>query len=234
MSFKAGIVAGSIATVACNPLDIVRVNIQSGGHTNKSAILYIYKKEGIKGFYRGVFTGLLTIPTFWSIYFPTYEYLKSNTSTPIAAYMSSNISSTITSPLWYIRQKKQTFQHFNILSEIKSLKLSQFYSGLSSTYLINSNFVFQLPLYEYFKSKVDNTTFNIFLASSTAKTLATIITFPLDNIRVLCRKNPHYTLTETVKLLHAKKSYYWGINNYLVKSIPYHSIIFCTYEYFKK
>lgn len=233
MSFKAGILAGSLATIICNPFDIIRVNVQTKGGTSLDSISYIYKKSGIKGFYRGIGIGLITIPTFWSFYFPVYEYFKNDLSIPVAAYLAGNFASTITSPLWYIKQKMQTYSDLNVIKEIKRLNVFQFYTGLTTTYVINSNFIIQIPIYEYIKTNIDKTTVNIFLTTSLSKIIASMITYPLENIRVLSRHHPTLHLYDIIKIIHVNKSYYRGITNYLVRSIPYHAVIFCTYEYLR-
>lgn len=222
----AGIFSGIVGTLICNPLDIIRLNIQSNNFkTTSESVMFIYNKNGILSFYRGIFIGTITIPTFWGIYFPTYTYLKKkDLNTGLSAYIASNTASTFTSPLWYIRQKIQTF------SKIENIKISNLYSGLLSTYLINSNFIFQIPIYENLKDKTNN----IFISSSLSKTIASLMTYPLDTIRVFCRKNPNKTMLQNTNLIYKTSSFYKGLNNYLIRSIPYHVSVFYTYEFIKK
>jgi solute carrier family 25 folate transporter 32 len=233
MSAKAGLISGGVATIICNPLDIIRINIQANNMTNLESISFIYKKNGLLGFFRGVSIGLITIPTFWGIYFPCYNNIKKITDIQsIAAYIACNIASTFTSPLWYIRQKYYTFTPFNLIQELKNKNIKQFYSGLSSTYIINSNFIFQIPTYEFLKTRLDsNNTSHVFLATATSKTFATLITYPLENIRVISRKFPNNTIVDSIRHVIKYKSYYNGLSAYLIRSIPYHGAIFCTYEY---
>ena len=236
MTVKNAIIAGSLATVVCNPLDIIRINIQTKNISSMTAVKYIYNKNGILGFYKGIGIGILTIPTFWSIYFPSYEYMKTSYSTSISAYFSCCFASTITSPMWYIRQKYQTFTNFNTVYEIKNLRFKQFYSGLLSTYAINSNFMVQIPIYEKIKSSKSfiNNSFNIFLATCFSKICASVVTFPLENCRVLSRQYPKLSSWEIITKLYLSNNFYKGLTNYLLRSIPYHSIIFCTYEYLRQ
>ena len=81
--------AGVVSTVACNSLDVIRVNYQ----LNKKVVF------ASDIFYRGLGYGLLTIPTFWTIYFPIYRESSEILPKPMAAYISSCIGSLITSPL---------------------------------------------------------------------------------------------------------------------------------------
>lgn len=236
MTVKNAIIAGSLATVICNPFDIIRVNIQTKNLYTRDAIKRIYNTKGILGFYQGVLTGLLTIPAFWSIYFPLYENMKNSYNTSVSAYFSCCVASTITSPLWYIRQKHQTFTTFNTLNEIKTLRFQQFYSGLLSTYLINSNFMIQIPIFEKIKSNESfvSNPINIFVATAFSKICASIVTFPLENCRVLSRQYHMMSSKEIITKLYLTNNYYKGLTNYLLRSIPYHGVIFCTYEYLRQ
>ncbi len=92
-SLIAGFGSGTLSSIACAPLDLVRTRMQVAGElqkgTNYSSNLTkvpspslvksfkdIIAVEGISGCFRGLGPTLLTVPTFWSIYFPLYEILK--------------------------------------------------------------------------------------------------------------------------------------------------------------
>tara|TARA_B100000287_G_scaffold435051_1_gene501600 strand:+ start:2646 stop:3299 length:654 start_codon:yes stop_codon:yes gene_type:complete len=206
--------AGVISTIVCNPLDVIRINYQLNNKKN------LYNKDIL---YRGLGYSLLTIPSFWVIYFPTYKKTKEIFSTPVAAYLSSCIGSIFTTPLWILRQKSMTLKKHCF----KTSNLQDYYRGLNMTFLVNLNFIIQLPVYEYLKKKVDNTTVNIFLVSSISKILSTCVFYPLDTIRVKLRNNENLGGMK----LHM---YYRGIGVYLIRNIPYYSVVFCTYEFVKK
>lgn len=236
MSIKAGTISGIAATIVCSPLDNLRINLQTQNSTYLDTFKYIYKKKGILGFYNGVSWGIITIPTFWGIFFPTYEKLKSTNMlySGVSAYIACNLASTITSPLWYIRQKYCTFKTFNIINEIKNYRVLQFYSGLTSTYLINTNFIVQLPLYEFLSKQKDNkSTFDNFCITAISKTIASTFTFPIENIRAISRDNHTLSYKDIIHKIINKKLYFKGYTNYLIRSIPYHGTIFCTYEYLR-
>ena len=93
-----------------------------------------------------------------------------------------------------------------------------------------------MPIYEYLKKKINNNnTFNIILITTISKTIATIITYPLDTIRTIKRDNNQLKLINIIKQLNNNKiKYYSGIFYYLSRGIPTHIITFCTYEYLNK
>ena len=203
-------ISGIISTIVCNPLDTIRVNYQL---KNKIII-------NSEIFYKGITYGLIAIPSFWSIYFPVYKKIKSYTNNSTAAYVSCCIASTFTTPFFVLRQKAQTGKSH----DFKNTKFSSYYKGLIATYLINLNFTVQIPVYEYIKTKIDNTNTNIFLATAFSKTIATCIFYPLDTIRVAIRNGDSFK----------NMVFYRGVSIYLLRSIPYHTSIFCTYEFIKK
>lgn len=203
--------AGIFSTFICNPLDVIRINYQ----------LKIPINYTINSLYSGLNYGIIVIPSFWAIYFPIYKKFKETSiPKPIAAYTSCCIASTFTTPLWVLRQKVQTGKQINDMTFLKC------YKGLIPTYIINLNFTVQIPLYEYLKDKIENNTFNTFLNTSFSKTVATCIFYPIDTIRAKLRNG------DTIKLKPIE--YYRGMSIYLIRSIPYHTSIFCTYEYVKK
>lgn len=85
-SLVAGVGSGSLASVVCAPLDLLRTRMQvAGGLEGKSAakkakiiksIHEIYLSDGVRGCFRGLGATLATVPAFWGIYFPLYEGFK--------------------------------------------------------------------------------------------------------------------------------------------------------------
>jgi solute carrier family 25 (mitochondrial folate transporter), member 32 len=98
----------------------------------------------LKGFFKGAKIAVVTIPIFYSLYFPIYEnlkrffslliYKKENNFNSIIYTLSSASSAlicdVITNPMWIVRIRKQTeFIHsgcqkmdsFNVVKEIRNL-----------------------------------------------------------------------------------------------------------------
>lgn len=83
-SLIAGVGSGSLASIVCAPLDLLRTRMQvSGGLEKGSAnpkiiksMYEIYASDGFRGCFRGLGATLATVPAFWGLYFPMYESLK--------------------------------------------------------------------------------------------------------------------------------------------------------------
>ena len=232
--FYCGLISGLVSNTVCNPFDVIRTNKQLG---NKVQYNFTFLS-------RGLLSGFITIPTFWSIYFESYKNLKEinkNTLSFLNGYIASNIASTITCPLWFIRQKNHVIKNFNILSFYKNNGIKPFYNALLSTYFINASFVIQMPLYENLKNnkkiknQISNDSLRIFLITSISKTVAACVFYPIDTIRTIKRNNHNDSIIKIINNLNQNPiKYYSGLNVYLMRSIPYHTITFCTFEYFKK
>ncbi|RHZ29479.1 hypothetical protein DYB37_011784 [Aphanomyces astaci] len=89
----------------------------------------IYVEEGLRGMYRGYSAALCSFPVYWSLYFPTYEFVKvqlSNTSlnqpsasgVVLAAIVSKAIAASFSYPGDVVRTRmqdqmgKSTYKHF--------------------------------------------------------------------------------------------------------------------------
>ena len=206
--------AGILASIICNPLDVIRINQQINKKIKYDSSL----------FHRGINYGIIAVPSFWIIYFPVYKKLKqNNVNTSISAYAACCLASTVTTPFWILRQKAQT----DTVHNWKLVPFSNYYKGIISTYIINLSFIVHIPLYEYLKSKTDNSAFNTFINTSVSKTIASCIFYPIDTIRAKIRDN---------KTLKGMKIYdfYIGLPIYIFRSIPYYTTIFCTFEFIKK
>ena len=212
-TFIPGISAGIVSSIICNPFDVLRINKQINRHIDVT----------IRNCFKGIGPGILAITGYWGLYFQFYENFKNRThNIPMSAFISTCMSSTLTTPLWVIRQKAQTDK----LHELPKMKFNEFYYGLIPTYILGLTFTVQIPLYEYLKSKTDNSTFNTFINTSISKTVASSIFYPLDTVRVVLRNGGNFS---GMKI----QNYYRGIGVYLIRSIPYHTSVFCTFEFVK-
>lgn len=91
-SLFAGVGSGMFSSVACAPLDLVRTRMQvlgsldNGGRNGTRAMdtslinsmKDIISRDGVRGCFRGLGATLVTVPTFWGIYFPLYEMSKTD------------------------------------------------------------------------------------------------------------------------------------------------------------
>jgi len=125
--------AAAVSTFAVQPLDVLKTRLQVNHcpHLNPGirigifgSLNGIFKTEGMRGLYRGVFPTLLSVVPSISIYFTMYNEFKQLFGCPtgsptrdvvrqsIAAGLASCCTSAITNPLWLVKTRLQV-QHID-------------------------------------------------------------------------------------------------------------------------
>ncbi|OQR91197.1 hypothetical protein THRCLA_09075 [Thraustotheca clavata] len=184
----AGAIAGSVTATLCCPLDVAKTRIQAQGGVLEfskyngifRSVHTIFVEEGVRGMYRGYSAAMLSFPIYFSLYFPTYEWVKHQfnatplSDSPIAVQaMSATITGTAidsaTYPLWFLRTRMQT-QHMHQLASshardsystlrstictiYKTEGAQAFYKGLSACAVGILSYGIQFPVYEAMKTQ---------------------------------------------------------------------------------
>ncbi|KAL7450282.1 hypothetical protein ACHAWC_002229, partial [Mediolabrus comicus] len=133
-SIIAGVGSGSLASIVCAPLDLLRTRMQvvggleKNGSTNPKiikSIHEIYVSDGIRGCFRGLGATLATVPAFWGLYFPLYESLKHQFMTFSSSYgdgghnhhalvhlssamTAGAVADVVCNPMFVVRTRMQT------------------------------------------------------------------------------------------------------------------------------
>jgi len=137
-SFLAGISSGSLASVVCAPLDLVRTRLQVQGSMLSELkeemgfsrmFRDIIRNDGLVGCFRGLTPTLACVPIFWGIYFPIYEFSKphfiklyygenihnvtdNHASSPLvslsSAIFAGAIADVLVNPMFLVRTRMQT------------------------------------------------------------------------------------------------------------------------------
>ena len=132
-SIIAGVGSGSLASIVCAPLDLLRTRMQvvgglENGSTNPKiikSIYEIYASDGIRGCFRGLGATLATVPAFWGLYFPLYESLKHQFMTLSSSYgdgghnhhalvhlssamTAGAVADVVCNPMFVVRTRMQT------------------------------------------------------------------------------------------------------------------------------
>jgi solute carrier family 25 folate transporter 32 len=189
-SLIAGVGSGALASVICAPLDLVRTRMQVWTQVKGSPTLAIpqmlgdiIRKEGIAGCFRGLGATLMTVPTFWGVYFPLYDDFKRTWTekhpdvSPTWIHMGSAvgagvISDVICNPMFVVRTRLQTEalhsimpvdagsvpKKMSMLATARSLYHEGgpliFWRGMTANLMGLSHVGVQFPLYEKFKKSL--------------------------------------------------------------------------------
>lgn len=187
VSVISGAGAGALTTTVCSPLDVVKTRMQVQDTVVQAhqrapsgflpSLLGIYREEGVRGWFRGYQSAMLTVPLFWAVYFPCYSAAKQfllarceERHKPLAhmgaAVLGGFITDVVTNPLWVVRtrlvsqhlhvkysgqqpQYTGTFQTMRLVVQQEGAR--GLYKGLSASFLGLSHVAVQFPLYEALK-----------------------------------------------------------------------------------
>jgi len=188
-SLLAGIGSGTIASIVCAPLDLIRTRMQVMGSLTAveasrnslhivGALKDIAASDGVRGCFRGLGATLATVPAFWGLYFPLYEYLKEEISRNAhqqyyvgndslvhmsSAILAGGVADFVCNPMFIVRTRMQTESlhspdsHLTIRGTIRSLYheggIPVFWRGLTASLLGLSHVAIQFPVYEACKKE---------------------------------------------------------------------------------
>lgn len=155
----------------------IQFNISNHKFDNlKQAIKNTSTSEGVRGFFNGWKTGVMTSPIFYSIYFPVYELSKQQYSKIIydkkdnfnsiiytlSASTAAICSNLVTTPMWVVRVRYQTEfmysqrnlkENFNVMKSISSIYKNEgffaLYRGFLTEVIGTPQVIIQFNLYEY-------------------------------------------------------------------------------------
>jgi uncharacterized membrane protein YeaQ/YmgE (transglycosylase-associated protein family) len=221
LSASCGAVIAEITTL---PICTIKTNFQTNLHYKSmgNVIKHIYNSRGIMGFYGASFSSVISQSVSTATKFTAYNYLKTKRQTEsydiknnfINGMIGGVIASAFSHPFDVIKIHQQNGLSF--LSEFKQTGASILYRGYTKSFTKNiliTSLVF--PLYDFYKTKCDNT----ILASGLSAATTTIVIHPVDYLKV--------------RQIGKKEYYYRGVHLNLMRVIPHFIITMVATEYFK-
>lgn len=199
MDFLIGLVSSSVASIASYPADVIKSQYQVA-HINHGKNLSgrqlfsnVYKQQGLRGFYRGVGSHLMTYPVFWSVFWELDQHkinftMNKHMNTGISAFVYGSMATLVANPLFFLKIRKQTEilrnnTNVSYLGLVRQTYRQEgfraFYKGYPVTALSNIKLGVQFPLYDYLKENTDS----VLVSSVGSKVIASSIFYPSDLIR---------------------------------------------------
>lgn len=234
-----GFISGAVAAAAVWPIETIRAQRQVlPKSTFIKCVRQIYYKQSFSGFYKGLPHGMVGVSIFYGLYFPFYNFLKTNEYFPVpafwASYCAANISSVFNNAFYVVRTRRQTqitkkacqlnVSIFNIVRQEGWKGLT---GGLGFTWLKNVEIGCIAPCREYL---IQHHNIHPIVATFTTKLFFSTITYPLDTARTLRRYPLSYSEIVT-RFVRNPKSTYFGYTLYAIRAIPSTVITFTVYDW---
>ncbi|XP_018566096.1 peroxisomal membrane protein PMP34 [Anoplophora glabripennis] len=249
---------GSVVALTClYPLDNVKFRIQANDKelVDKStiqAILHVIRKEGIESLYRGIKPVITSAGISNFVYFYTFHGLKSllpkyveiNAKTDLViSTIAGVVNVLLTTPLWVVNSRLKLPQEVlynglidGLVHVAKVEGLQGLWKGIGPSLILVSNPVIHFTVYESLKRKVTlNSATAFFLLGALSKTVATVLTYPLQLAQTRQRLYVNKKInTATLLFLVVKnnglKGLYQGLESKMLQTVLSAALMFMTYE----
>jgi solute carrier family 25 folate transporter 32 len=235
------------------------------------ALKVMIREEGVRGYYRGLSASLWAFIPNWSIYWVIYEELKrdlaprckqwNSVNFMLSAMGAGTLTALVTAPLWLVKTRMQAEATLPKYCKYRSVwgtlalitKEEGFfalYRGLVPTLLGLVHVAVQFPAYEHIKTLLAHrrigeecTTWDIFIASSLSKILASCVAYPHEVLRSrlqisgskemasFSRQLRFVSMSKEIYRKEGIRGFYRGFVANLARTVPACVVTFATYEW---
>lgn len=199
-SYVIGHISSVIGQSVSYPIDSIKTQrIVHPTISTKEVIVNTFKKEGLKGFYRGFIPVSLAYPVYWGVYFTIYDRRSNfrytgnkHIDNTVHTLLSGSIASSVSNPLFIIKTRSQynviNGYHQPYAAMIKDIYrtngLSGFLKGYPATVLSTTKLMIQFPMYEYLREEKE---YSIVSSSIVSKIIANTLFYPFEVARNIQR-----------------------------------------------
>lgn len=225
-----GFMAGGVQTIIGHPYDTVKTRIQIFDNNYKDTIINIYKKEGIRSFYKGglvpFISGCFQNCILFSVEDYCQKYFKEHY---ITGCIAGSISTITTSPAELIKchiqeNKSKHLKVKEVMNILKQKNISLSTGFLSTLIRESGGFSIYFSSYNYLQDKYNNPLINGGIAGA----LSWIYSYPIDVIKTQKQlyNNSYKNIIRNIKY----RNYIKGMDIMLLRSLIVNAGIFYTYE----
>ncbi|CAH0551021.1 unnamed protein product [Brassicogethes aeneus] len=253
----AGATGSVIASACIYPLDNLKFRLQANEPAliekpTIEALLYLLKTEGLESWYRGLKPVLTSMGVSNFIYFYSFHGFKSlmpknyqiTSKTDLAFSIASGIINVLlTTPLWVVNSRLKVNNKENYSGLLDGLVhigcnegFGSLWSGVGASLVLVINPAIHFTVYEAFKRKVTlKSAYSFFLLGALSKSVATVLTYPLQLAQTRQRLNKQqniYTLSLLLSILKkdGPGALYQGLETKLLQTVLAAALMFMTYE----
>ncbi|XP_044747311.1 peroxisomal membrane protein PMP34 [Coccinella septempunctata] len=253
----AGAAGGIFSMVCFYPLETIKFRMQLEDvalkdKTTQEAIIHILKNEGVEALYRGCQPCLNSIAVSSFVFFYSFHSLKSlkfgelnNTAQldMLLSCLAGFVNICTTTPLWVVnnRLKLQKQLYYTGLLDgmfhiAKNEGIGALWSSFIPSLILLVNPVIHFTVYESLKRHVrTDSAWAFFLMGAVSKTIATLVTYPLQVVQTKQRAERNLgpgTLAILLSMIKkdGPKSLYRGMESKLLQTVLMAALTFMTYE----
>ncbi|KAJ8960185.1 hypothetical protein NQ318_003908 [Aromia moschata] len=218
----AGATGSVFAMVCLYPLDNIKFRMQLDDtelldKTTLQAIIHILRTEGINSLYRGIKPVITTLGVSNFVYFYAFHGLKSllpkhaeSAKTDLIISMAAGVVNVLlTTPLWVVNNRLKTSEDLTYTGLLDGLRhvantegVGALWNGLGPSLVLVSNPAIHFTAYEFLKRRVDvKSATAFFVLGALSKTLATVVTYPLQLAQTRQRLSKDTNLSTVALLL---------------------------------
>jgi solute carrier family 25 carnitine/acylcarnitine transporter 20/29 len=259
--FFGGMIGGMFGTFISQPIDTIRIRLQ----TNQNIITDINnlktKKPGfqanyiLKDLYRGVKTPIIGIGLEKTLVFGSYHNIynaklfKNDLNNQVFAGLSAGFLTTlVVSPIEKVKIMYQSNQTNNIMDCFTKIRnesnkglIKNIYGGWIPTLFREvPGYAIYFVVYDFQKKKLfDNNprTYQSFFMGGISGATSWAFIYPSDIIKTHKQKNGEYSYSQiisNIKKQYGIRGFYKGFSFSLMRAVPLHAGVFLGYETFMK
>lgn len=239
-SFLGGLFGGTIGVLTSHGFDTLRVVHQSdkkGCNIGQCAV-DIWKKNGIRGFYRGVTPMIAAVSVEKCIVFGSYENIRRMLLGRFknkyhTTFVSGVLAGLLCTPSVAAFEKMKV-----LLQNGKAAQKTNIFRGLSATFFREvPGYGIYFTTYEYLKDKTPNMQlYHTPLYGAICGAASWVVIYPSDPVKTIMQ-NENKGLVQAAKQvfsLYGLRGFYRGYTLGIFRAMPLHGGVFLGYEFFMK
>eukprot|EP00743_Colponemidia_sp_Colp-15_P001914 GILK01002084.1.p1 GENE.GILK01002084.1~~GILK01002084.1.p1 ORF type:complete len:319 (-),score=45.80 GILK01002084.1:325-1281(-) len=253
-----------IALALVYPLDNLRTRFQVLHRDRKTDTITLLKqilqREGWKGLYSGLRSGLFGVGVSWAVYYYFYAYLKkvfrargNNSMINLLIAMEAGaISAILTNPIWVVNTRLKLGQEKRDVSFLtavwhlyKQEGLPGLFRGVGPSLILVMNPAVQFMVYERLKvilqqaSRLQNlSSAEYFVLGAISKAVATVVTYPYQVVKSRMQARPEPGVSYAGLMDCTRKIYehegipgfFSGLESKMIATVLTSAFMFVTYE----